>query len=146
MIDELRELLVQDEGMVLAVYLDHLGFSTAGCGHFLQEQDPERGWPVGMAISQERADQWLEKDMKQCVSDAHWLQPDFDSFPVPAQITVASLSFQLGMPKYSLFKMHHAALQMRDWAEAAAQIRDSKLYRQTPERTERHAQRLESLA
>jgi hypothetical protein len=90
MIDELRELLVQDEGMVLAVYLDHLGFSTAGCGHFLQEQDPERGWPVGMAISQERADQWLEKDMKQCVSDAHWLQPDFDSFPVPAQITVAS--------------------------------------------------------
>lgn len=146
MIDELRELLVQDEGMVLAVYLDHLGFSTAGCGHFLQEQDPERGWPVGMAISQERADQWLEKDMKQCVSDAHWLQPDFDSFPVPAQITVASLSFQLGMPKYSLFKMHHAALQRRDWAEAAAQLRDSKLYRQTPERTERHAQRLESLA
>jgi hypothetical protein len=90
MIDELRELLVQDEGMVLEVYLDHLGFSTAGCGHFLQERDPERGWPVGMAISQERADQWLEKDMKQCVSDAHWLQPDFDSFPVPAQITVAS--------------------------------------------------------
>jgi GH24 family phage-related lysozyme (muramidase) len=127
MIDELRELLVQDEGMVLEVYLDHLGFSTAGCGHFLQERDPERGWPVGMAISQERADQWLEKDMKQCVSDAHWLQPDFDSFPVPAQITVASLSFQLGMPKYSLFKMHHAALQRRDWAEAAAQLRDCKL-------------------
>ena len=146
MMDELRELLERDEGMVLAVYLDHLGFSTAGCGHFLQERDPERGWPVGMAISQERADQWLEKDMKQCVSDAHWLQPDFDLFPVPAQITVASLSFQLGMPKYSLFKMHHAALQRRDWAEAAAQLRDSKLYRQTPERTERHAQRLESLA
>jgi lysozyme len=146
MIDRLRELLVRDEGMVLAVYLDNLGFSSGGCGHFLQERDPERGWPVGMAISQERADQWLEKDMKQCVSDAHWLQPDFDSFPIPAQITVASLAFQLGLPKYSLFKLHRAALQVQDWAEAAAQLRDSKLYRQTPERTERHAQRLESLA
>jgi GH24 family phage-related lysozyme (muramidase) len=146
MIDDLRELLVRDEGMVLAVYLDHLGFSTAGCGHFLQERDPERGWPVGMAISLERADQWLEKDMKQCVSDAHWLQPEFDSFPIPAQITVASLAFQLGAPRYAKFVKHHAALQMQDWAEAAAQLRDSKLYRQTPERTERHAQRLESLA
>tara|TARA_R110000822_G_scaffold248354_1_gene376037 strand:+ start:598 stop:729 length:132 start_codon:yes stop_codon:yes gene_type:complete len=43
MIDELRELLVRDEGMVLEVYLDHLGFSSGGCGHFLQERDPERG-------------------------------------------------------------------------------------------------------
>ena len=69
-----------------------------------------------------------------------------ESWPVPAQITVVSLSFQLGSPRYTRFVKHHEALEEQLWMTAAAELRDSKLYRQTPERTERHAQRLESLA
>lgn len=146
MMDELRELLERDEGCVYRVYLDHLGKATVGIGHLLVEDDHEFGWPVGTEVSEARVSQWFNKDIKTALNDAHWLQPDLESWPVPAQITVVSLAFQLGAPRYAKFVKHHAALQMQDWAESAAQLRDSKLYRQTPERTERHAQRLESLA
>ena len=66
--------------------------------------------------------------------------------PEDAQITIISLAYQLGMPRYSMFVKHHAAIEARIWREAAAQLRDSKLYRQTTARTERHAARLEALA
>ena len=35
--------------------------------------------------------------------------------------------------------------EVKDWSEAAAQLRDSNLYRQTTNRTERHARRLEGI-
>jgi len=47
---------------------------------------------------------------------------------------------------YQRFKLHHSAIEARDWPEAAAQLRDSNLYRQTTNPTERHAQRLETIA
>jgi tRNA U54 and U55 pseudouridine synthase Pus10 len=50
------------------------------------------------------------------------------------------------MPRYSKFVKHHSAIELRRWRDAAAELRDSKLYRQTPQRTERHAQRLENIA
>jgi len=76
-----------------------------------------------------------------------WLvQRDFDDLPEDAQITIVSLAFQLGLNRYQKFVKHHAAIQDRDWKEAAAQLRDSKLYKQTTNRTERHAARLEALA
>ena len=40
---------------------------------------------------------------------------------------------------------HHEALDRQFWMTAAEELRSSKLYRQTPERTERHAKRLENL-
>ena len=66
--------------------------------------------------------------------------------PEDAQITIIALAFQLGLPRYEKFVKHHAAIEARIWREAAAQLRDSKLYRQTTARTERHAARLEAMA
>ena len=148
MMDELRELLERDEGCVYRVYLDHLGKATVGIGHLLVEDDHEFGWPVGTEVSEARVSQWFTQDIKTALNDARWLQPDLDRWPIPAQITVVSLAFQLGAPRYAKFVKHHGALEQDPpmWMTAAEELRDSKLYRQTPERTERHAQRLESLA
>jgi len=146
MIDRLRDLLEQDEGCVHAVYLDHLDKPTCGIGHLIIEGDAEYGWPVGAPVSEERVAELFERDVKYAISDAMWLHPDLDDMPGDAQITIISLAFQLGMPRYSKFVRHHAAIEARDWKEAAAQLRNSKLYRQTPQRTERHAARLEALA
>lgn len=145
MIDELRALLEADEGVKHEIYLDHLGKATTGIGHLILEDDVEHGWPVGSPVSEERVTELFNQDVKIAADDAIALQPYLNDWPIPAQITVISLAFQLGLPRYSRFVKHHAALNRGHWMTAAAELRDSKLYRQTPERTERHAQRLESV-
>jgi GH24 family phage-related lysozyme (muramidase) len=146
MMQRLRELLEQDEGCVYSVYLDSLDKPTLGIGHLIVEGDAEYGWPVGAPVSEERVSELFEKDVQVAINDARWLHPDLDEMPEGAQITIISLAYQLGMPRYSMFVKHHAGIELRRWKDAAAELRDSKLYRQTPQRTERHAQRLENIA
>lgn len=146
MMQRLRELLEQDEGVKYEVYLDHLGLPSTGIGHLILKDDPEYGWPVGAPVSEERVAELFAQDVQVAINDARWLHPDLDDMPEDAQITIISLAYQLGMPRYSKFLKHHAAIELRRWREAAAELRDSKLYRQTPQRTERHAARLEALA
>ena len=145
MIAELRALLEQDEGNKTEVYLDHLGKGTTGIGHLILDDDPEAGWPVGTPVTEARVTELFNKDVKTATDDALILQPHLNDWPVDAQITCISLAFQLGLPRYSKFVKHHEALDRQLWMTAAEELRDSKLYRQTPERTERHAQRLENL-
>ena len=143
----LRLVLEADEGIVHEIYEDHMvpPNATCGIGHLIIETDREYGWPIGTAISEARVTQLYNQDVGVALNDARWLHPDFDDLPTEARIVIASLSFQLGLPRYQLFKLHHAAIEARDWREAAAQLRDSNLYRQTTNRTERHARRLESI-
>tara|TARA_R110000823_G_scaffold62081_1_gene147682 strand:- start:685 stop:1125 length:441 start_codon:yes stop_codon:yes gene_type:complete len=145
MIDQLRTLLEQDEGIEHSIYRDHLGKLTTGIGHLVTESDAEFGQPVGTNVSADRVTELFNEDVKTCISDCRHLIFDFNGMPVSAQITASSLAFQLGVNRYGKFKKHLSAMDAGDWMEAAAQLRDSKLYRQTPERTERHAKRLESI-
>ena len=142
----LRLTLEADEGIVHEIYEDHLGNPTCGIGHLIIETDREYGWPIGTEISEARVTQLYNQDVDTALKDARWIHPDFDDLPTEARIVIASLSFQLGQPRYQKFKLHHAAIEAREWSEAAAQLRDSNLYRQTKNRTERHAQRLEQIA
>lgn len=144
--ESLRLVLEQDEGVVPEIYTDHMSHATCGIGHLIVETDREFGWPIGTAISDARVTQLYNQDVGVALTDARWLHPDLDDLPNPARIAIASLSFQLGLPRYQRFKLHHAAIKVRDWQEAAEQLRDSNLYRQTRNRTERHAKRLESIA
>lgn len=146
MIDRLRQLLEQDEGRIEAVYMDSLGYATCGIGHLITQEDYEYGWPVGTPVSEARVDALFEKDIQVAINDAKWLHPELEEMPEDAAITIVSLAFQLGLNGYQKFAKHHAAIEARDWKEAAAQLRDSKLYQQTTNRTERHAKRLEDLA
>ena len=143
--ESLRLVLEQDEGIVHEIYEDHMDNPTCGIGHLLIETDREYGWPVGTEISEARVTQLYNQDVGVALKDARWLQPDFDELPDDARIVIASLCFQLGLPRYQRFKLHHGAVEVKDWSEAAAQLRDSNLYRQTTNRTERHARRLEGI-
>jgi len=146
MIERLRQLLEHDEGCVYSLYLDHLGLKTLGVGHLCIEGEPEYDLPVGTPVSEERVHELFHQDVQVSLKDAKFMHPDLDDMPEDAQVTIVSLAFQLGLPRYQKFMKHHAAIKARDWKEAAAQLRDSKLYRQTTARTERHAARLEALA
>lgn len=143
--EQLRQLLEQDEGCVYEVYKCSEGVLTLGVGHKILPDDPEYGWPVGAPVSEKRVHEAFKKDVQVALNDAKWLHPDIDKMPVNAQVTIISLAFQLGRVRYQKFIKHHIAVQDRNWREAAAQLRQSKLYGQTPNRTERHARRLEAL-
>ena len=55
--------LIFDEGMVLEIYKDHLGYETFGVGHLITDKDDECGQPVGTPVSGQRALSCLEKDI-----------------------------------------------------------------------------------
>ena len=40
---KLKEEIIRDEGVVYAIYKDHLGYPTFGIGHLVKEADPEFG-------------------------------------------------------------------------------------------------------
>jgi len=145
MMELLRQLLEHDEGCVYEIYLDHLGKETCGIGHLIVPFDKEFGWPVGAPVSEERVAELFKQDVTIAINDAKWLVRDFEQLPQPAQVTVASLCFQLGRSRYSKFVKHLAAIEARNWKAAADQLRDSKLYKQATNRTERHAKRLEAI-
>jgi len=146
MMTRLRQLLEQDEGCEYRVYRCTENALTLGIGHKINPDDPEYGWPVGAPVAEERVHEVFKKDVQVAVNDAKWLHPDLDNMPEDAQVTIISLAFQLGRSRYQKFVKHHAAIEAGDWKEAAAQLRDSKLYKQTTNRTERHAARLETIA
>jgi len=145
MMELLRQLLEHDEGCVYEVYKCSEGIETLGIGHRIVPQDKEFGWPVGAPVSEERVAELFKQDVTIALNDAKWLVRDFDDLPEDAQVTIASLCFQLGRSRYSKFVKHLAAIEARNWKAAADQLRDSKLYKQTPNRTERHAKRLEGI-
>ena len=145
MMELLRQLLEHDEGCVYEVYKCSEDIPTLGIGHRIVPQDKEFGWPVGAPVTEERVAELFKQDVTIALNDAKWLVRDFDDLPEAAQVTVASLCFQLGRSRYSKFVKHLAAIEARNWKAAADQLRDSKLYKQATNRTERHAKRLEGI-
>ena len=53
-----------DEGVILGVYQDHLGYATCGVGHLILESDPEHGLPNGTSISESACDNYLKQDLQ----------------------------------------------------------------------------------
>jgi len=71
----LKEEIISDEGSVLKVYRDHLGYFTVGVGHLILPSDEERGVGVGTPITQTRADELFFYDLnnvlKECEENFH---------------------------------------------------------------------------
>ena len=67
--ERLREEIIADEGCVLEVYKDHLGYYTVGVGHLILPSDEEWETPVGTRITQPRADELLFQDFNIMLED-----------------------------------------------------------------------------
>ena len=125
-IEQLKETLKIDEGVVYEIYNDHLGYPTFGIGHLVLEGDPEHGMAVGTPVAEDRVDECFAKD-------------------VEVRQIVANMMFNMGLTRLSKFRKHNAALQCGDWKEAAVEGRDSRWYKQVTNRAERLMSRLEAL-
>ena len=144
-LEKLREQLAIDEGKVLEIYHDHLGYPTFGIGHLILESDKEFGEPLGTPISEERVVECFERDVEAVLEDCEKLYKDFDELPEEAQQIIANMMFNMGLTRLSKFKKMKAAVDNRDWKEAAVQGRDSRWYNQVTNRAEILMKRLENI-
>ena len=144
-IEQLREQLMVDEGVVYEIYNDHLGYATFGIGHLVLEGEPEHGLSVGIPVSEDRVNECFVKDLQSVVEDCKKLHDAWDGYPEEAKQIIANMMFNMGLTRLSKFNRHNAALQCGDWKEAAKEGRDSRWYKQVTNRAERLMKRLEEI-
>ncbi len=144
-IEQLKETLKVDEGVVYEIYNDHLGYPTFGIGHLILEGEAEHGQPVGTPVSEERVDECFEKDVEYVLNDCRILHEDFDNYPEEVKQIIANMMFNMGRTRLTKFRKHNAALQEGDWKTAAIEGRDSRWYKQVTNRAERLMKRLEEV-
>lgn len=129
---DVEERLKVDEGFVPHAYQDHLKFWTLGYGRLIDERR-------GGGITRQEAEYLLRNDIRkraaECESRFEW----WDSLDDVRQGVIVCMAFQLGTNGVANFKRMIAAIKVRDYAEAAAQMLDSSWRRQTPDRCERMA-------
>ena len=143
--ERVQEQLAIDEGVVHAVYLDHLGYPTFGIGHLIREEDPEYGQEVDTPVSEERVTEAFQADLDIAISECKALYDQWDDFPGEVQEILVNMMFNLGRTRLSKFKNMRKAIDNEDWATAAVEGRDSRWYRQVGNRAERLMTRLENV-
>tara|TARA_R110002012_G_scaffold591_1_gene2736 strand:+ start:88 stop:534 length:447 start_codon:yes stop_codon:yes gene_type:complete len=144
-VDQLKKDLIQDEGIKLEIYEDHLGLPTHGIGHLITEWDEEYGKPVGTPVSEDRVNQCFVTDVQGTIQECKHLYSDFDVLPPDAQLIIANMMYNMGRPRLSRFHKMKKAVDARDWNEAALQMQDSRWYHQVPNRAERLVQRMRNI-
>jgi lysozyme len=155
-LEPLQEMLKRNEGVRRVVYRDSLGIATIGVGFNLERADARdrlkaRGLDPGAvkmgkaALTDADIDFFLDKDLEDCVTSLRTMLPAFDDMPVPAQKVLVDMRFQLGESGLKAFKNTLGFFRAAQWGRAAANMRVSLAYKQTPERWERNCKILESI-
>ena len=141
----LKDEIASDEGTVLEVYHDHLGYPTVGVGHLIKDTDPEFGEGVGFKISQTRCDELFYQDINICLDECERRMNEWDNYPNEVRLILANMAFNLGITRLLKFKMMFASLNNGDWVDASKQGLDSKWAKQVYNRAHRLMDRLRSI-
>lgn len=144
-LDILREEIAADEGKVLKIYKDHLGYPTFGIGHLIIEDDPEHGQRVGTKVSEERCDEAFDQDVKSVLADCDTLYDDFGGLPEEVQLILANMMFNMGRTRLSKFRNMNAAVEEGDWNRAAQEMMNSRWYNQVRNRARRLVERMRNV-
>ena len=112
---KLKEEIIRDEGVVYAIYKDHLGYPTFGIGHLVKESDPEFGQEVDTPVSEERVDEVWNHDFAEHVEECGKLYPEFESYPDEVQRVLVNMTFNMGMTRLSKFQNFKKAIESNDF-------------------------------
>lgn len=130
----LRDQLMRDEGGIrLSAYQDSRGLWTIGVGHCIQTRP----------ISRRAAEVIFEDDLIDTLNDVHRALPWAAALGDARFAVLANMAYQMGMGGLLSFRRMLAAVERRDFAQAAAEMRHSEWARQTPNRCERLATQME---
>jgi GH24 family phage-related lysozyme (muramidase) len=141
---KLKDEISADEGYRTDIYLDHLGYPTVGIGHLILKTDAEYGKPVGTKITDARVTELFLSDIESSIKDAKKLFVNFDTCSDDIQRILVNMVFNLGYTRFSKFKKFKAAIESRNWKQAAIEGADSLWYKQVPNRARRLMDRLKN--
>jgi len=145
--DELKARIRDHEGCVDSVYLDSLGLATVGIGHLVQPHERER-FKEGVKISADEIEDLFLIDLNRACAGAEQLigqnYKGDRRLPQAIEHVIVEMVFQLGANGVSKFRKMWKALSEGNKKEAAAQMKDSKWFKQTPVRCESLAKIVEN--
>tara|TARA_Y100000385_G_C13070391_1_gene628742 strand:- start:539 stop:1015 length:477 start_codon:yes stop_codon:yes gene_type:complete len=144
--EKIYEQLKIDEGCVLEVYNDHLGFATFGIGHLIKMNDPEMGQEVGTPVSEERVKECFDTDVEIAITECEALFKDkWDDYPGTLKEVLVNMMFNLGRPRLGRFKKFIAAINEKDYELAQIEMMDSKWAKQVGPRATRLRDQVQGL-
>lgn len=125
--EALISLLEEDEGVRPFPYTDTVGKLTIGVGRNLSDR----------GLSLDEIDFLLENDIDLVLSELDRILPWWRSLDDTRKLVLASMCFQLGAARLLKFTNTLAAIRRGDFSAAARGMKESKWYRQTPNRAAR---------
>ena len=134
-IDAVLEELKIEEGFRAFVYKCSENVSTIGYGKNIQQGS-------GIGITQEEATYLLENDIGRCLGECRKNFNWFNDCENDVQQILVHLCFWIGITRLLGFKKMLSALQKNNREKARAELLDSRLFQQVPNRTYRLAERL----
>lgn len=123
-VDELKDVLIEHEGLRLKPYRCTADKLTVGVGRNLED----------VGISRDEAMYLLGNDIARVTSELDDRIPFWNNLSPNKQIALASMAFQLGVNGLMQFKNMLAAVERGDDVAVAKEMRDSRWYTQTPNR------------
>lgn len=117
------------EGFRQFPYTDTVGKVTIGIGRNLDDN----------GLSEDEVMYLFRNDSERVIKECESLD-FFDGLNDARKIVIADMVFNLGLPRFKGFVKTIAAIRAKDWQNAAAQMQDSKWYRQTGRRAQRLVQ------
>ena len=128
-----------DEGSRDRRYQDTVGKWTIGYGHNIDD-DPHYPYTIAdEPLTEEQKVSLLRRDMAAAVAALDEYANWWRAMEEPRQRVLANMCFQLGWGSLRQFTNTLNAMHFSDYAAAAAGMRASKWYTQTPNRAERLA-------
>ena len=137
-IEKCKAEIKRHEGEVLEIYEDSLGYKTLGVGHLCQPGDPEYDWEVGTPVTQEVVDLYYEEDFKKHLDEAihvYGSEEEFYSLPEDIQHVLVNMCFNLGGTRMSNFRNMLSACREHNWKKMAAEMEDSRWFKQVGRRS-----------
>ena len=119
MIEELKLLLINDEGEVNHAYQDSEGYLTIGVGRLIDKRK-------GGGISHDEAMYLLDNDIVKVLTECQREFPWFHLLDDVRQIVILSMVFNMGMPNFKGFKKTIQYIKKHQFKEASIEMLDSK--------------------
>ena len=140
-LQRLEDSIKREEGYRDTIYKDSLGFKTLGYGHLVK---PDENFVEGKRYDRRVIERIFQYDFAISLSDGKKLTKGMD-LPDEAMEVVCELAYQLGINRLKKFVKFFGFIKQKKYVDAGFELENSLLYRQCPERTGRHAERIKGL-
>jgi len=123
-----KKFIEASEGKRLSVYVDPTGNKTIGIGHKLKNGENYKN------INETICNELFAVDLEIAKRIAMKTFPSFDKQPKEVKLILVSLSYNMGAVGINKFVKFKQAIHLRNYKQAANELKDSKWFRQVGNR------------